>query len=102
LIADVLPCRQQAAILDAEQGDAVRSIYRVFISVVERRFAMAPERQFADAQRVACEVCLREVPRSEAVVPEASDYVAYFCGLECFAKWKALREFESKADAKAT
>lgn len=42
------------------------------------------------AERVACEVCLREVPRSEAVVPEAADYVAYFCGLECFEKWKTL------------
>lgn len=37
---------------------------------------------------VACDVCLREVPRSEAIVPEAADYVAYFCGLECFEKWK--------------
>jgi hypothetical protein len=37
---------------------------------------------------VACEVCLREVPRSEAVVPEAADYVAYFCGLRCFEQWK--------------
>ena len=44
----------------------------------------------SDAERVACEVCLREVPRSEAVVPEATDYVAYFCGLECFEKWKRV------------
>lgn len=42
-----------------------------------------------DAQRVSCEVCLREVPRSEAIVPEAVDYVAYFCGLECFGKWQS-------------
>jgi hypothetical protein len=39
---------------------------------------------------VACEVCLREVPRSQAVVPESADYVAYFCGLECFEKWRQL------------
>lgn len=45
-----------------------------------------------DDERVACEVCLREVPRSEAVVPEAADYVAYFCGLQCFEKWKSLPE----------
>ncbi|HSB23286.1 MAG TPA: DUF3330 domain-containing protein [Burkholderiaceae bacterium] len=46
--------------------------------------AVAPS---ADAL-VTCDVCLREVPRSEAIVPEATDYVAYFCGLECFEKWK--------------
>lgn len=39
-------------------------------------------------ERVACDMCLREVPRSEAIVPEAADYVAYFCGLECLEKWK--------------
>ena len=37
--------------------------------------------------KAACAVCEREVPLSEAVVPEASDYVAYFCGLECYARW---------------
>lgn len=42
----------------------------------------------AKAKRVACSVCLKEVPLSEAVVPEASDYVAHFCGLECFDKWR--------------
>ena len=41
-----------------------------------------------DVERVACEICLREVPLSEATVPEAADYVAYFCGLECYEKWK--------------
>lgn len=52
------------------------------------------ERPWASARRpgaealVACDVCLREVPRSEAIVPEAADYVAYFCGVECFEKWK--------------
>ena len=37
---------------------------------------------------VACDVCLKEIPRSEAKVEEASDYVAYFCGLPCFEKWQ--------------
>ena len=34
-----------------------------------------------------CEVCLKEVPLSEAHVPEAEDYVVNFCGLECYDKW---------------
>lgn len=39
-------------------------------------------------QQVACEICLKEVPQSEAMVCEATDYVAYFCGLDCYAQWK--------------
>ncbi len=51
---------------------------------------------------VACEVCLREVPPSEAQVSEAADYVAYFCGIECYELWKkksdeALRESGERA-----
>jgi Domain of unknown function (DUF3330) len=38
--------------------------------------------------QVACAVCEREVPFSEAVVREASDYMAYFCGLECYERWR--------------
>ncbi|CAN7752742.1 DUF3330 domain-containing protein [Cupriavidus necator] len=45
-------------------------------------------------ERVPCEVCMKEVPKSEAIVPEACDYVAYFCGLECYAQWR--RQFREK------
>lgn len=37
---------------------------------------------------VPCEVCLKEIPVSEARTAEAVDYVLYFCGLDCYAKWK--------------
>jgi len=37
---------------------------------------------------VACDVCLKEIPRSEAKVEETNDYVAYFCGLPCYEKWQ--------------
>jgi hypothetical protein len=30
----------------------------------------------------------QEVPVSEAVVPEAVDYVVHLCGLECYARWR--------------
>ena len=49
---------------------------------------MAMHDKSVEVEQVACEVCLKEVPRSEATVPEAHDYVAYFCGLECYEKWK--------------
>ncbi len=39
-------------------------------------------------EKVKCEVCLKEIPASEAKVDEATDYVVYFCGLDCYAKWK--------------
>lgn len=37
---------------------------------------------------VACEICLKEVPISEAVVPEAAEYFVNFCGLNCYEQWK--------------
>ncbi|SEM69988.1 DUF3330 domain-containing protein [Nitrosomonas marina] len=41
-----------------------------------------------DPEMVACEVCLKEIPLSEAKSSEASDYVLHYCSLECYAKWK--------------
>jgi hypothetical protein len=38
---------------------------------------------------VSCEVCLKEVPVSEATIPEATDYFVHFCGLDCYEKWKS-------------
>ena len=43
-------------------------------------------------EAVKCEVCLKEVPLSEAHVPEAEDYVVSFCGLECYDKWIKLAD----------
>ncbi len=40
------------------------------------------------SSRIACDVCLKEIPISEAKIAEATDYVAHFCGLECFEQWK--------------
>jgi hypothetical protein len=37
---------------------------------------------------VACDICLKEIPQSEAQIEEASDYVIYFCGLDCYEKWR--------------
>lgn len=34
-----------------------------------------------------CGVCELEVPISEALIPEAVDYVIYFCGLDCYDRW---------------
>jgi hypothetical protein len=31
---------------------------------------------------------MKEVPLSEAIVPEAKDYVAHFCSPDCYQKWQ--------------
>ena len=41
-----------------------------------------------DYEKVNCEVCLKSIPKSESKNAEAVDYVAYFCGLECYDNWK--------------
>lgn len=53
--------------------------------------AMDTNEKPVDVVRVRCEVCLKEVPISEAKVFEAVDYFVHFCGLECYDKWKNQR-----------
>jgi hypothetical protein len=71
----------------------------VFLQVVEcRHFSTLKQEKIMTTKdkteapivttQIACDVCLREVPISEAVVPEAADYFAHFCGLECYQKWQ--------------
>ena len=45
-----------------------------------------------DTENVACEVCLKEIPQSEAGIVEVDDYVLYFCGLDCYRQWRAARD----------
>jgi len=49
---------------------------------------MAKQDKPTEGDTVPCEVCLKEVPVSEAKVDEAADYVRHFCGLDCYAKWR--------------
>ncbi|HHJ19236.1 MAG TPA: DUF3330 domain-containing protein [Gammaproteobacteria bacterium] len=42
--------------------------------------------------QVSCEVCLKEIPISEAESDEALGYVVHFCGLECHEKWRTQQE----------
>ena len=37
--------------------------------------------------QVSCTVCEHDIPVDEAINAEASDYVAHFCGLECYQHW---------------
>jgi len=42
----------------------------------------------AESEVVQCEICLKEIPASEAQSAEAEDYIAHFCGIECYDRWK--------------
>jgi hypothetical protein len=48
---------------------------------------MTDKKNTTNEELVSCKECLKEIPRSAAKVDEASDYFAYFCGLDCFDKW---------------
>jgi hypothetical protein len=56
-----------------------------------RRRAMSKEARPVDPERLFCEVCLRLVPKSEALTAPARDYVAYFCSLNCYESWQGER-----------
>ena len=45
---------------------------------------------------VACEICMKEIPVSEAKSEEASGYVAHYCGLECYEIWKAQQQKDNE------
>lgn len=43
----------------------------------------APEEE----ELISCEVCLKIIPRESAEHAETDDYVAHFCGLDCYDQW---------------
>ena len=53
---------------------------------------MNEHEESTEIETVPCEICLKEIPRSEAKIEEASEYVLYFCGLDCYEKWRGQNE----------
>lgn len=49
---------------------------------------MRTNNKIVEPEHVSCKTCLKEIPLSEAKVPEANDYAVHFCGLECYEKWR--------------
>lgn len=39
---------------------------------------------------IACEICMKEIPRDLAKTEEAAEVVYHFCGMDCYAKWQQL------------
>jgi hypothetical protein len=54
-----------------------------------------------EVEKVSCAVCFKEIPLTAAVIPEAADYMAHFCGLECYAQWKQQSERSGRHNSKA-
>lgn len=53
---------------------------------------MSEQEQTIEVKTVKCDICMKEVPASEAKNEEAEDYVVHFCGLECYSKWKEQKQ----------
>ena len=62
---------------------------------------MVKKSDSSEAEKVSCAICLKEVPITEAVIPEAADYVAHFCGLDCYEKWKRQSQRSGQQGGKA-
>jgi hypothetical protein len=44
--------------------------------------------QLARTEVVKCEICFRELPRTEAQSVRARIYVAHVCGTKCYEEWE--------------
>jgi predicted amidophosphoribosyltransferase len=44
--------------------------------------------QLTRSEVVNCDVCFKELPRSEAQCVKARVYVAHVCGAECYDEWE--------------
>lgn len=58
----------------------------------DRSHRPTPVRPEPVPARVACEICMREIPASVAHSHEGTDYVLYFCGNDCFDVWRHADE----------
>lgn len=54
------------------------------------------DKELSTEELIACEVCLKEVPASDAESAETADYVAHFCGLECYEQWHKQKKETSE------
>ncbi|OQW41056.1 MAG: hypothetical protein A4S08_12895 [Proteobacteria bacterium SG_bin4] len=52
---------------------------------------MVEQKNIQEPEKVSCEVCFKEIPLSEATSVKATDYIVYYCGLECYDRWRKQR-----------
>ena len=56
-----------------------------------------PDLKLIDSGLVVCDICLKEIPASEAGNCEAADYVIHYWGLECYDRWIRQKPAEAKS-----
>lgn len=49
-----------------------------------------------EPEHVACEICMKEIPRDVAKSFEGEEYVLHFCGLECYSRWQQQAQQENE------
>lgn len=50
---------------------------------------MTTEQPQEEVSQLDCELCLQEIPVSEDRSDEVREYVAHYCGIECYQRWRA-------------
>jgi hypothetical protein len=70
---------------DVQQSPA---LYKVSMDPGHDTLAAEPDQVSRSVFSLVVPELEQEVPVSEAVVPEAVDYVVHLCGLECYARWR--------------
>lgn len=66
--------------------------------VIDRSIAMQNKIRDVDIDLISCEVCLQSIPKEEAESVETDEYVAYFCGLDCYDLWVRQNEGKNKME----
>lgn len=64
----------------------------------DEEYDMADKPATDENELIACQICLKEVPQSEAKIAEAQDYVMHFCGLDCYQQWQQKQANNSNKD----
>jgi hypothetical protein len=49
---------------------------------------MNDQKETVTSTMIECAICLKEIPKSEAKMGEAQDYLQHFCGIECYQQWQ--------------
>ncbi|WP_394807473.1 DUF3330 domain-containing protein [Nitrosomonas sp.] len=57
---------------------------------------MTEQKKPVEPETVSCEVCFKEIPISQAKSVKSTDYIMYYCGLDCYDKWSKQEEKPEK------
>jgi hypothetical protein len=76
----------------------LKTVHLHEVIVMSEKTNLADNPTSEKLDKVACDVCLTEIPKSVAVSSEADEYTQYFCGTECYTKWRNEKSEDDTAD----